>query len=291
MKGLYFYAAIIASIFIISGMASAACNLNVGMLNQDPYPAVPDDYVKVVFQMNGTEDSDCGDIFMDINPIYPFSLDATDSTVLVKGGNFISGYPSFLEAGYKIKVDKDAVDGDNKIQVRYGKTNIINASQIKDFYINVENVRTDFDVIIQDYSLTTNVITFGIVNIGKENAEALTLEIPEQGNVKLLGNNKVIIGSLNVNDDTTATVKAMPRGEGEITINLGYNDKINVRRTLEKKVFFSGSYLEQTAARAPKGLYYYLFWAALVLFVLYFAYGYYKKSKAKKNNLKLLRNR
>jgi len=270
--------------------AGVMCNLNVALINQDPYPAVPGDYVKVVFQINGTENPECKQVFFDIIQEYPFSLDANASKVLMQGGNYVNGYSSYWLAAYKVRVDENALDGDNKIKVKYGDINLQNVNTLeKDFYINVEETRTDFDVIVQDYAPSTNTITFAIVNIGKKNAEALTIEVPEQGNVKLVGNNKIVIGSLNKNDDTTTNIVAMPRGAGEFLVRLSYNDENGVRRVIDKNVSISDAMLhKQEATTTARGTYFYLFWIAFVLLIVYYAYGYYARRKVQNNKAFLL---
>jgi len=274
---------------MIFPLTSAACDLSVSLLNQDPYPAVPGDYVKVVFQLNGTEEIDCKNVFIKLLPEYPFSVDAGEKgSFAMNGGNYLSGYPSYLLAGFKVRVDKDAIDGDNRIKVEYGyNSDRASATMTKDFYINVKDARTDFDVMIQDYSKTANTITFGIVNTGKNNAESLVFEIPFQENIKLKGSSNVIIGSLNSNDDTTATVKGVPK-EGEILVRLSYNDANNVRRVVEKKVQFVETLNGDSVTKAYRGIYFYSFWAIFVTAIIYFGYGYYKRKKDKNNKMMMI---
>lgn len=283
----------IAGLFLIVmsvSLAGAVCDLSATLVNQDPYPATPGEYVKVVFQINGTENPECKQIYFDLEQAYPFSLDANASKLLIQGGNFISGYPSYWLAAFKVRVDKNALDGDNKIKAKFGDINVQNINALeKDFYINVEETRTDFDVIVQDYTPSTKTLTFAIVNIGKKNAEALTLEIPEQGNVKLVGNNKVVIGSLDINDDTTTTIVAEPRGAGEFLVRLSYNDENSVRRIVEKNVSISDSLLrKQEATTTARSGYFYLFWIVVIVLIVYYAYGYYQRRKQKNNKAFLL---
>ena len=160
----------IALAVVLSAFTSAVtapCTLSVSMVNQDPYPAVPDEYVKTVFQMNGADNSDCGKVFMRIVPQYPFSLDSNDSTVFMDS-TFVSGYSSYLLAAYKLRVDKDVLDGENKIKIEYGKVDDLPNVLTKEFNIEVEDARTDFEVLIQDYTVATNSVTFAVVNIGKK---------------------------------------------------------------------------------------------------------------------------
>lgn len=287
-----FICLIIILVAMIFPLTSAACDLSVSLLNQDPYPAVPGDYVKAVFQINGTEETDCKDVFINLLPEYPFSFDAGEKgSFSMKGGNYLSGYPSFIMAGFKLRVDKDALDGDNKIKVEYGyNSDSGSATMTKDFYINVKDARTDFDVMIQDYSKSSNTITFGIVNTGKNNAESLVFEVPFQDNIKLKGSSNIIIGSLNSNDDTTVTIKGVPK-EGEILVKLSYNDANNVRRVVEKKVQFVETLNGDNVAKPYRGVYFYLFWIIFAMAIIYFGYGYYKKRKDRDDKILMIKKR
>lgn len=42
---------IVASVVILFLAFASACNINVKLLNQDPYPVIPGENVKVVFQV------------------------------------------------------------------------------------------------------------------------------------------------------------------------------------------------------------------------------------------------
>lgn len=276
---------------MISSIASAACSLDLKLLNQDPYPAVPGENVKVVLQLNGTADPNCGEVFLDVVPEYPFSIDSSSTRIVIPSGTYISGYESFILKGYKLRVDGNALDGDNKLKAAYGYSgNAGKASYTKEFDVNVKDSRTDFDISIQDYDATKNVITFGIINIGKRDVESLTLEIPDQENIKVNGANKAIIGSLNSHDDTTASIESVPN-EGEIRVRLSYNDQVDVRRTVEKEVTFSKAFLDSSKNVVPaKSGYYYLFWVLVAVIIIYFVYRYFANKRAKNNKL-LMKNR
>jgi hypothetical protein len=67
-----------AFIFVMR-MAEASvlngCDLTATLLNQDPYPATPDDYVKVVFKIEGLQNPNCKAVSFELMPEFPFSLD------------------------------------------------------------------------------------------------------------------------------------------------------------------------------------------------------------------------
>lgn len=96
------------------------------MINQDPYPAVPGDYVKLVFQVTGTSEKDCGQIFIELLEKYSISFDpGVTHIVEATGGTYARDYNSYLIAPFKVKVNEEALDGGNRIEVAYGtdKTN------------------------------------------------------------------------------------------------------------------------------------------------------------------------
>jgi len=280
---------VLAVFLFIVPLISATCELSVQMLNQDPYPAVPGEYVKVVFQMTGTEESDCGQAFMEVVPAFPFSVESDSTRMTTSSGTYLTGYESFILNGYKLAVDNDALDGANKLKLSYGSSST--SVLTKDFDIEVENPMTDFDVSIQDYDAATETLTLGIVNIGEKDVEALTIEVLNQGNAYVKGTNKIIIGSLSSNDDTTANLELVPK-EGEITVRIEYNDQTHTRRTLEKKVYFTKGFVESIKnVPQAKGSYYYLFWLAIIILVIYFVYKFFKKKNSNSKKLLLLRNR
>ena len=47
------------------------CSLSVELVNQDPYPANPGEYVKVVFQINGLNNPDCDKVSFELKENFP----------------------------------------------------------------------------------------------------------------------------------------------------------------------------------------------------------------------------
>jgi len=225
------------------GFVSGACKLDVTMINQDPYSAVPGEYVKLVFQVDGVENPDCKEVTFELIPQYPLVFDPNTSSIRkVSSGNYKRGYLSALIATYKVRVDWDALDGDNPIDVRYwSSSDSTDSWTVEQFNLNVENVIADFEVYVKDYDETTRIITFEILNIENNDVEALTIEVPKQDNISIKGSNKNIVGDLDSNEYTTAEFEAIPK-DGEISLKITYTDEIGVRRSLEKIVVFDSSY-------------------------------------------------
>jgi hypothetical protein len=254
----------------------ASCDLNVKLLNQDPYPAVPGEYVKVVFQLTGIENPDCGTVDFQLVPEYPISIDPTVSPVVrINSGTFVSGYSPAAQIPFKVRISQDAIDGENPIKIRYStNAQATNGSSFvtQIFNVTVNNTETDFDVIINSYSPATKSLTLGLINVGKSNAAALTLTIPEQDGVNITGGNQKIIGSLSSNDDTTVNFDASVATQ-DVKVILAYNDLNGVRRTVEKTIRFSSNVISTNATTAaPKGASYYLLILTWVVLVIYFVW-------------------
>ena len=229
---------------LVLNLISATCDLRVSLLNQDPYPAVPGDYVKLVFQVEGVESTECKNVDFELISQYPISFDpGVNPVVQIKGGTFTRDYSSFLMIPYKVRVDSDALEGENPIEIRYSEGSIDLTNHLKQFDLYIENVKVDFEVHIKDYVDETKTLTIEILNIGDNDVEALTVEIPEQPNIEIKGSNRNIVGDLDSNDYTTAEFEAIP-SEGEIELIIYYNDEINVRRTTTEKVYFNPTMFE-----------------------------------------------
>ena len=232
----------VAVLFMLSSV-TAICSLQVSMINQDPYPAIPGDYVKVVFEIDGLENPDCGEITFGIKEDYPIYLDPNvENPITINSGIYQRNYGSFYLAPYKLRLDENALDGENPIEIYYSNskspTNIV-----KEFNIEVRDIRADFEVHVKDYNYNTKELTLEILNIRKSDVEALTIEIPKQDSIEVKGANRIVVGDLDSNEYTTAKFEAiLPKGETDININVIYTDSINVRRELQKVVDFDSSY-------------------------------------------------
>lgn len=285
MKKLVMFAMLIVFGFSFAS-AQTNCVLNAKLINQDPYPALPGEYVKVVFQLTGGESPGCGTLVFELIEEFPFSLDPeAEARIEVESGTYAKDFNSALIIPYEIVVHEDAIEGVNKIKVSYatikGGSNAVFTNQ--EFDIQVEDVRTDFEISIKDFSRDTNTLTLEILNIGEHDAEALTIEIPKQNNIEIKGSNRNIVGSLDSNEDTTFNFEAIPR-DGEIIVNLLYTDEINVRRSLEKIVKYDSSYFtdRKEDEKQPLSPTFYVLIVIAILIVLLWIRSWLKKRRKRK---------
>lgn len=265
---------------------SSECSLDVSLLNQDPYPATPGSYVKLVFQVTGTESPDCESISIELIEKYPISFDQGEPSLKeFKGGTFQRDYSSSLMVPYKVRLDEDALDGENRIEVLVSgdKFNSLYRSEL--FNIEVDDTRADFEVFIKEYNPKTRQITFEILNIAESDVEAVTLEIPSQDTIKITGAKTNIVGDIDSNEYTTADFLATP-SEGDIKVMIYYSDAINERRVIEKTVYFNPNYFSLSVESQKTPWYIYLI---IILIIAAVAWYFMRKRKKKKIHHKMHR--
>lgn len=267
--------------FLGAVSAIGGCQLQAILLNQDPYPAVPGSYVKLVFQVSGLDNPNCGRASFELLPQYPFSLDPDkNSTAFVRGvaGEDVNKQ---LLVPYDVRVDPNAIDGNNTIEARYKGGGTDDVYIFKDFDVKIEDVRADFELSVRDYDPVTNTITFDILNIGEHDVEAVTIDAPKQDTLMVKGANRNIIGSLDSNEDTSFSFEGTPSA-GTIMLNIYYTDEINERRSLQKEVTFDPQYFEGRAGE-QKGTPWYVWIIGLIIIVgiVWYIHRRSKKKKAK----------
>ncbi len=267
---------IIISVTIVS--AESTCDINASLLNQDPYPAVPGDYVKLVFQIDGIDDPDCNDIIFNLLPDYPIEFNPGETGLKTfEKVKYLKDYESNILIPYEVRINKDALDGTNPIEINMQSKG--GASISKTFDLEIEDVRADFEVYVKDYDYTTNELTLEILNIESSDVEALSLEIPKQDSIQIKGANRIVVGDLDSNEYTTADFEAIS-SDGEFKVNLIYSDTINTRRTMEKTVSFDSSYfINRKADQTTTSTWTYIIYAAIIALIVWWIVRRLKKKK------------
>lgn len=271
--------------FSMINVLAVSCNLEVSLVNQDPLPAIPGESVKLIFQIDGVENPECGSVEFELLENYPIELEPGQvSSYSIQAGTYTQNYQSFFMAPYKTIISKDAIDGDSPVEVRYRYSG--NSGYItKQFNIEIEDIRANFEVYVEDYDATTNTLTFEILNTADSDIEALTIEIPEQENVQIRGTNINIVGDLDSNEYTTADFKAIPK-DGEITLKISYSDQINERRVVKETVVYNGKYFSYADSGNKGGAGGWIILLIIIAVIVYFVYRRKKKKKALKDKLK-----
>ena len=277
-----------AFLLIISiGFTSAAttsCNIRAQLVNQDPYPAVPGEYVKVVFRLSGLDSIDCGKVIFSVTEDFPFSLDPGKSnSVEIDSGTYVRNYESTQLIPFELRVSENALDGDNPLEVKYYYgSGTSQFTQIALFDINVENVLTDFEVTVKDYDPITTLVTFDILNVGENDIEALTVDVPKQENFRVIGSNRDILGDLDSSEDTSFRFIGVPK-DGQIELTISYNDQTGTRRTITEMVNYDSSYFSNKPTQAQStSVWFYLFILVIIIWIVKWYFGRRKRKKLEK---------
>jgi len=234
------------------------CAMNVTLVNQNPYPAQPNSYVEVVFQVSWMQNYVCNGSRFELVTDYPFSLDSQSALRILPDDTYIQGYKKDWMVPYKLRVDKDALNGEAEIEVRYSPGIWNSTSMTKKFNITIEDARTIFDAVIQEISGSD--VSIAIANAGKYTANSVVVRIPEQENFAVSGSDGQMVGNLESGDYTVVafslTQKANPpfgesgtfsrqdveknasAGTRTLKFDIHYTDNIGVRRVVNMELPF-----------------------------------------------------
>jgi hypothetical protein len=264
------------------------CALDVTLINQNPYPALPGEYVELVFQVGGVESGDCQGANFKFVEEYPFSLEeGINPAKSITDNTWLLNYENAWMIGYRVLIDQNALNENYELAILYGPGVVDDTSLIrKVFNISIEDVVVDFEVYVNDYDINTKELTFELLNIGESDIEALTIEIPKQELLSIKGANRKVVGDLDSNEYTTASFEATPSEEGDILLSIFYTDKTNTRRSIDKIVHFDPIYFEGlTRDQKSKPVFAYI---VVIILVAWLIWSRVKKHKRKKEREKKL---
>ena len=219
------------------------------LLNQDPDPAQPGDYIELRFKVVKTGNLDVSNLQFKLETKYPFSFDSSDDAIrdfgTWKGQSGTSGYYTLF---YKLLVDDDAIEGDYELNLKYTYNNI-GIWDLKKFNIRVgEKIKPDFilgNLITSPSKLLSDIdeaeISVDITNIGKGSAENLivTLDLPKGFTPTYTYSDRANLGTISGGSTKTAKFyldidKDINYGEHKANLLINYkeaNDSKNEYKT------------------------------------------------------------
>jgi len=284
------FVSIVSLLFSMSFVTAENCAPEITLLNQDPYPALPSEYVKVVFSVSGLNNPECGQVYVELLENFPIAFDSgTKNYVVLDSGGYVSGYDSNALVPFKVKLSEDALNDEYEIKVKYA-SNYDGKGDIyleKKFNLSVEESNTLFEVSVKDYDYAEKTLTFEIINVGDQDVEALTVDIVKQDSFSPIGTTRSIVGGLDSNDDTSFTFDGTPKS-GEINLKISYNDEQNTRRIVYEKANFDESLFSYKLVELQKPNYAPVYIGATLLIIIGLWIRSYFKRKRK---LEQMRNR
>ena len=160
----------VVTLLLLTTLAIAnAPGIKVSLMSQLPDPAEPGNYADVRFKIENTGFQGTPPVTLELIPEYPFSLEPGDSAVRELGG-FQSQQQG--EKGiiikYRLKIDENAVEGENALSVRFKAYNVDVWEQPEEFNISIST----FDATLAVESIT---IENGMIDPGKTTDLNVTL--------------------------------------------------------------------------------------------------------------------
>lgn len=238
---------IIMLVVLANGVFGAymdAVDLRVSLISQDPDPAEPGKYVDVRWKVVNYGSKNAEDVIFELLPKYPFSLDpnedATKDLLNIWG---LQKDEKGVILLYKIRVDDDAVDGLNEIELRYDVNNQ-GWMTLDKFYIDVEKEEVNFQLGSLETEPTRLVsdtedakLSVELQNIGDGKAEnVVTKIILPEGFKATYGYSDVSnLGTIDADSSKTSVFyidvdESVKEGNYEATLEIKYkeeNDKDN----------------------------------------------------------------
>jgi len=263
LVGVLFIAPVQGATTANNSIMSGAVSLRTVFVSQDPYPAEPNAYVNLLFKLENWGTDKAENVVFELVPEYPFSLDpGANATIEIGTVNGLQTDTNALLLRYKVKVDKDAVKGENEIGIKYGFGDG-STFYVKTFNVSVSNPQTDFEVVMQ--GTTSGSTTLAIANIGSNTAYSVIVAIPNQPSFTVQGVSSSIVGNLNAGDYTLASFQVTSTSAfnqsttgrpafnrsafqvgnslnrsasvpGSLLVQISYTDTLGIRRTIQKEV-------------------------------------------------------
>ncbi len=222
--------------------------LNVTMVNHEPDPAEAGRYVTVRFKIENYGRENAEEVVLELLPQYPFSLDPGESAVKYIGSLY-SGQTSAVGVikDYRLKVDDNALDGENKIELRY-KVKGNDWVKLEPFYISVG----PHDIILGIESVNaptmikpgeTSRIDINLKNLAVSFIKEITVKLKLDGVpfATIGSTNKKTIKEMGANSDATVSFDLMAEPDADsnlykLPIEIEFFDRLGTKYTKNETV-------------------------------------------------------
>lgn len=253
---------LVVSLFSFSyGIENNFAKLNEVLLNQNPDPANPGDYVEIRFKVEKEGNAEIEDIEYELIPEYPFSFDSSD-TPIKKLDDWIgsSENDEFYILYYKLKVDENALEGDYDLTLLQSSKGVsvkkrveftIRVDEKKTANLLVGTVKTEPSKLIANYD--EGLVEVEILNSGEKDAEQVVVEmnLPEGFEESFGYSNRVNLGTISAGASEVAkfyvdTTEGVSKGLHNSQLEISYtedqenSDDRDITKTLDFNVQMFG---------------------------------------------------
>ena len=260
-------------------------HFKIAQLKYDPYPAEPGNYMTLWIEIHNPSTTNAENVQFELLTEYPFSLDPNENAK--REYSVIPGlYTIVLQ--YKIRVDKDAVEGMNEMELRYRfhghdwvkKSMEVQVSdppdkaELKAFYVGTEP---------KPYSGSESTLSIDLANIASGSAYYTIVEAStEAADIEV---DEIFIGTMDADDFDTIDFEmrikeGIPPGNYPVTIKSYYKDEddkaYETTDTIDFMVYSEEEVAKDFETQTP--WYQYLAYVVVALIVIkYFLYPAIKK--------------
>jgi hypothetical protein len=222
--------------------------LSIVMSRYDPFPAEPDKYLTIWIKVQNNGPIDARNVSLELLDTYPFSLDPSEERVRTFG-TVKPTEPILVE--YRVRVDKDALDGRNPIDLKIGTG--FGDFLIKSFDIFVESKIVEFAIgslLSEPESLFSdtddNRLIINLQNIGEGTAKLVRTELmlPDGFTPSESFSDEYSIGTIDAESSEDAIFfididRSVKAGEYRGTLKVFYKDDVDdeyKRRSLQVRI-------------------------------------------------------
>lgn len=132
-------------------LISGSSRVNITLRNQEPNPAEPGKYVDLRFRAENLGAEEAKDVYAKIVYKYPFSMEAGEDSEKYIGSLYgRQTGDNAVNFEFRLRIDKNAVEGDNKIELWY-KRDKIEWAKLESFIVKVRS----YDAILSVESIET----------------------------------------------------------------------------------------------------------------------------------------
>ena len=263
--------------------------VKVTLLNQDPDPVGQGQVVEVRFKVENTRSETFENVEVEILPEFPFSLYTGDAVTEI--GKLRAGQTGAdaVIVDYKLKVDSEAVEGDNEIELLLRVGSNIYSYVDDQFMIDVEEYNLpEIKVYLRETDIiqsnSKGTITIEVANVDKADVKFLQMTLLPTDDYNLLSaSNYVYLGDVDSDDTESEDFEIFVSdvdGQVSIPVLLQYEDIEEIEHEekfeINFNVYDSGELSKYGLQKRS-----YTLTVIVVIVILIVVYFYWKKRRKK----------
>lgn len=221
---------------------SEIASFDINQLKYDPYPAEPGEYMTLWIEIHNKGTGNANNVVFELEPGYPFSLDMSE--VATREFSTIPGlYTMVLQ--YKMRVDKDALEGWNEIKLKYKINDGLWLEKETEIYITEPPIKAELKVFYvgiepKTYPGGETTLSVDLANIAS--GSAYYTIVKAESEVAEIEVNEIFIGTMDADDfdtiDFNLKIKEnMKPGRYPVTVKSYYKDEDDKRYETEDTVY------------------------------------------------------